>query len=305
MNLGEAKAKALSLMAEYSIDGIEISAAENADYLNRMNRFADTSQKEIAQVKKIPAVKYISQNMVPNQLGQLYAFELKQKRDTDLIETAVGSKAYYFEVDNLATIYIEERTSSGWVVLKTITNTTKNQFAKYKGLIQATNPSADIRIRFSGPYIYNTKNRCLYAYPFPSDEDVPEYSPYVKYEMPIDFMELQKVIHVKDSMAYGQMIDYYWETKRTFVANYFHNGSFQIHYFRYPQTITKDTPDTYEFEVDIEAQELIPFFLGARALMDENQTLAIQLMNEYQTKLSRLYTPEDFGITTITQNYVM
>jgi hypothetical protein len=305
MNLGEVKKKALSLMAEYSIDGVEISAAENADYLNRMNRFADIAQKEIAQVKKIPETKYISQNMVKNQLGQLYAFELKQKTDVDLIEKAAGSKSYYFEVDNVATVYIEELTSAGWVILQIINNTVKNQFTKHKGLILASNPSSEIRIRFSGPYIYNTKNRALYPYTFPSDEDVPDYTPYVKYEMPSDFMELQKVIHVKDSMAYGQMIDYYWESKRTFVANYFHSGSFQVHYYRYPTTITKDTVDTYEFEIDIEAQEAIPFFIGARCLMDENPTLAIQLMNEYQMKLSRLYSTEDFGTVTITQNYEM
>jgi hypothetical protein len=48
MNLGEMKKKALSLMAEYSIDGVPISAAENADYLNRMNLFANDAQFEIA-----------------------------------------------------------------------------------------------------------------------------------------------------------------------------------------------------------------------------------------------------------------
>ena len=123
--------------------------------------------------------------------------------------------------------------------------------------------------------------------------------------MPDDFYELNKVIYVHDPMAYGQMNDYYWENRKTFVANLFQAGSIQVHYFRYPTTITKDTPDTYEFEVDIEAQELIPMFVASRCLMDENATMAIQLMNEYQTKLSRLYTPEDFGTTTITQNYGM
>lgn len=48
MNLGEAKTRALSLMAEYSISGVVIPASRNADYLNRMNRFADDSQMEIS-----------------------------------------------------------------------------------------------------------------------------------------------------------------------------------------------------------------------------------------------------------------
>lgn len=52
MNLSEAKSKALSLMAEYSNDGVLIAAGENADYLNRMNRFANDAQFEIAE--KVP-----------------------------------------------------------------------------------------------------------------------------------------------------------------------------------------------------------------------------------------------------------
>jgi hypothetical protein len=48
MNLGEAKKRALSLIAEYSVDGAIISDSENADYLNRMNRFASDAQMEIS-----------------------------------------------------------------------------------------------------------------------------------------------------------------------------------------------------------------------------------------------------------------
>ena len=147
MDLQEMKAKALSLMAEYSVDGQEIGTSENADYLIRMNRFSDIAQKEVSQVKKIPAVYALSQNIIPNQISQLYAFQLKQKQKEDIIETAVGSKAYYFEVDNVADIYIEELTPTGWVTLTTINNTIKRQFTAYKGLINASNPSSQIRLK--------------------------------------------------------------------------------------------------------------------------------------------------------------
>lgn len=305
MNLSEVKDKALSLMAEYSIDGVEISAAENADYLNRMNRFCDISQKEVAQVKKIHAVFSISQNPVKSQIGLLQGFEIKQHLTTDIIDEQIGTKAYYFEVDNVATIYIEELTSAGWVVLETIQNTVKRQFTAYKGLITASSPSNKIRIRYSGLYPYNIRNRAMYEYSFPTASDVIDYRPYVKYQVPSDFMEIQRVMETADPRVYRNMIDYYWEGRNTFVVNYYYAGSFDIHYYRYPTTITKDTPATYELEVDVQAQEAIPFFIASRCLMDENPTLAIQLMNEYQTKLSRLYTQEDFSNTSITQNYVM
>lgn len=305
MNLREIKDKSLSLMAEYSIDGVEISAAENADYLNRMNRFADIAQKEISQVKKINAVFSISQNPIKSQLGLLQGFEIKQHLTTDIIDEQVGTKSYYFEVDNIATIYIEESTVNGWVVLETILNTVKRQFTAYKGLIVASSPSNKIRIRYSGIYPYNIRNRAMYEYSFPTASDVIDYRPYVKYQVPSDFMEIQKVMETSDPRVYRSMIDYYWEGRNTFVVNYYYHGSFDIHYYRYPVTITQSTIDTYELEVDVQAQEAIPFFVASRCLMDENPTLAIQLMNEYQTKLSRLYTQEDFSNTSITQNYVM
>lgn len=305
MNLREVKDKALSLMAEYSIDGVEISAAENADYLNRMNRFTDIAQKEISQVKKINAVFSISQNPIKSQLGLLQGFTIMQHLTKDIIDEQIGTKAYYFEVDNVATIYIEESTASGWVVLQTIENTVKRQFTAHKGLIAASNPSNKIRIRYSGLFPYNIRNRAMYEYSFPTASDVIDYRPYVKYQVPSDFMEIQKVIETSDPRVYRSMIDYYWEGRNTFVVNYYYNGSFDIHYYRYPVTITQSTIDTYELEVDVQAQEAIPFFVASRCLMDENPTLAIQLMNEYQTKLSRLYTIEDFSNTSITQNYVM
>jgi len=306
MNLGEAKRKALSLMAEYSVDGVPIPDGENADYLNRMNRFADMAQKEVAQVKKIHAVYSISNNPIKPQQGLLTGFEMRQHiPGNDIIDVYPGSKAYYFEVDNIADIYIEERTPDGWKVLETINNTVKGRFTAYRGLIQAENPQADIRLRFSGYFVYNIRHKALFEYWFPSAEDVPKYEPHVKYEMPPDFMELSKVIQRTETRQYREMISYFWEGRRTFVLNYYETGSFDIHYYRYPTTITQETDDTYEFEVDIEAQEAIPFFMGARAIMDENPTIGIQLLNEYQVKLSRMYTADDFGNTSITQNYGM
>lgn len=304
MNLGEAKKRALSLMAEYSVDGVPISDGENADYLNRMNRFADVAQKELAQVKKIHSVFSLSNNPIKPQQGLLQGFDIKQHLPgTDIIDMFQGSQAYYFEVDNVGDIYIEESTVSGWVPLVTINNTVKGQFTAYKGLINASNPLNQIRLRFSGNYVYNIRNKALFAYSFPSVQDVPDYRPYIKFQMPSDFMELQKVIQQGDPRTYIDMISFKWEGKKTFVLNYYDVGSFDVHYYRYPTTIDSTTPDTYDFEIDIEAQEAIPFFLGGHALMDENPTLAIQLLNEYQTKLSRLFTTDDFGITTITQNY--
>jgi len=59
MNLGDAKKRALALMAEYSIDGLQISKQENADYLNRMPFFAHEAQMDISARSGVTAVMSI------------------------------------------------------------------------------------------------------------------------------------------------------------------------------------------------------------------------------------------------------
>lgn len=288
MNLGEAKDKALSFMAEYSTDGVLTPDGDNADYLLRMNRFADFAQKEVATVKKIPATFMFTQKPIPNQLPLLYAMEVKQKLKEDLIETATGSRSYYFEVDNIATIHIEELINGNWEKLVSINHNEKGRFKAYKGLISPLRPNNQIRMRFTGPYVYATRNRALYEYTFPTADDIPSYTRYVEYEVPSDFYQLKKVMLATDPLAYNSVNDFFWKDKRTLKVNYFMFGEWEVHYYRYPQTITVDTPDTYEFEVDIEAQELIPLYVAGKSIMDENQGLGIQLMNEFQIRLAAL-----------------
>lgn len=291
MNLKTAKEKAIQLINEYSNNGSLISAAQNADYLNRMNNLADTAQKEIATVRKIHAVYNISQNPILNQLGLTKGFDIEQHLDTDHTTTvATGSKSYYFEVDRQATIYIEEQISGVWTVLQTISvPSSVREFTAYKGLITPSSSTNAVRIRFSGTYPYNIRYRALYAYTFPSASDVPDYRPYIRYTMPADFMELKKVSHETDPRQYVSLTDYKWEGKKTFVVNYYHKGGFIIEYYRLPTTITSSTDEnTYEFEVDVEAQELIPYYLGAHVIMDENQGIGTLLLNLYQSKLANL-----------------
>lgn len=303
MQLGESFQKALSLMAEYSTDGVLTPEGDNADYLLRMPRFADSAQKELATVKKIPATYTFSQNPIPNQLPILYAMAIKQHLNTDIIEQAVGSRAYYFEVDNIATIYIEECINGSWTVLNSINNTTKGQYTPYKGLVSPVNPNNQVRLRFGGQYLYNTRNRALYAYTFPTADDIPVYQRYVEYDMPADFYKLKKVMLTADPISYGPTNDYFWKNKRTLKANYFLSGEFEVHYFRYPTTITTDTSDSYEFEVDTDAQELIPLYIASKCIMDENQTLGLQLLNEFQVRLAMLDSGVEAEPATIKDVY--
>ena len=46
-------------------------------------------------------------------------------------------------------------------------------------------------------------------------------------------------------------------------------GEYIIEYFAMPQTITSDTPDTYEFEVSDDAANCLPFYVAAQHLLPD------------------------------------
>lgn len=303
MDLGTAKTKALQLIREYSNNGSVIGASQNADYLLSMNNIADMAQKEIAQVKRIHVSYSISQNPILNLLGMTKGFDMEQHLDTDHITTqGTGAKSYYFEVDRQSTIYIEEKISGVWTLLSTITvPSTVISFTAYKGLITPSSTLNVVRVRFSGSYPYNIRNRALYAYNFPDADAVPDYRPFVRYELPDDFMDMNRIGYEYDPRQYVSLSDYKREGRKTLLLNIYLKGSFLVQYYRLPTTITSTTLDSYIFEVDEDAAQAIPYYIASHVIIDENISISTQFMNMYQSKLANL-SPTDGTISSSIQN---
>lgn len=180
MDLGEAKKRALSLMAEYSLDGVLTPDGDNADYLNRMNRYASDAQIEICD--KLPI-------------------------ESSFIFTQVG-----------------------------------------------TNEEG-----------------------------------YNRYDLPDDFKE-RRYVNRNDE----RFDDYRIQNKKLILKKSI-SGTFEFFYYKYPFELKADSPDSYQFEVDLKAQHIIPYFLGGMALFDENQGLSDKLLNMYYSKLESLKAhDEDF-----------
>lgn len=304
INYGESKTKAIKLINEYSNNGGINSDAYLADFTLRFPDAAQAAQMEIATIKKIHAVYNFSQNAITPLGGRLSGFEEIQFLGTDYSnDVGLGAKSYYFEVDKQSTVYIEEETATGvWTILSTITiPNTVTYFTAYKGLITPVSALHNVRLRFSGTYPYNIRNRALWAYTFATAADVPDYRPYVKYTMPINAMEIKKIIQESDIRQYKSLSDYFIEGKTTVVVNYYYIGSFRVEYFQYPTVITPSTAEGFEFELDREAQELIPFSMAGQVLLTEDETrpLGVTLLNQYQNKLAGLSTEENASYAEI------
>lgn len=297
MTIAQSKQIALDLIIESVVNGVAVPAAKTYDYTLLHNVFADIAQKEIALRKKIHAVRSITQNPIVNQLGEYAGFDLQQHIATDLTDTqATGSQAYYFEVDDPATIYIEEETSTNvWTVLSVIVHVKRGAFTAFKGLIAPSSTSNNVRINFSGSYPYNIRNRALFSCAFANANDVPNYTPYTAYQINKNFRKLNKISYRGDNFVIDNYRDYRWEGKQTLLIDYYAKGSFDIYYYANPTTITSSTPDTHLYEVDIEAQTLIPIYVASKMVAEEKPTLSAILFNEYRMKLSELSDDDVMG----------
>ena len=309
MTIAEVIEKSIKLINYYSSAGTIITASDPnySDYVLRMPSLIDSAQKEIATTaKSIRKQHTISQNPIISQINNpYYNFDIVQHLKDDIIYSATGSKAYTFKVDNPSTIYIEESSDNGenWTTLDTITHTTpKGKFTEYKGLITLSDVENLARIRFGGNYVYNFRDIAMFDVNFASEDDIPQYQAYVEYTMPTDFYKLVNV-ETKGQYVEGKSFrpytDFYWNKTNVLSVNYYKTCEFDIDYIAYPATITDATATSTELEIDIEAQEAIPYYVASHMMIDENGNINNKLYAMYQGKVANLNDNTPNGSTQV------
>lgn len=306
MILSDFIVKVIKLINSYSNNGTLISPSNGnyQDYLLRIRSLADDCQKEVAKYVKIRKTHTITQNPITNLLGLHVGFDIVQHLPgTTTYYNASGAKSFYFEADRPCTWTFEESADNvTWTPLTgfydvngvntafngTIEVTGNTSYKAVKGLLTLTEKY--VRVSPSSSYVFNSRNRALFGYAFPSCADVPDYKPDIPYTMPSDFSELDRLTREDDQGQMTEWSDYKKLEEKVYGLNWFSNGQFTFHYFAVPETIDDTTPNDYEFEVDETAQTLIPYYVAGTILMtaEENQTAAAFLINRYDNKLSNL-----------------
>jgi hypothetical protein len=110
---------------------------------------------------------------------------------------------------------------------------------------------------------------------------VPENGLY-KISLPSDFRRF-KGLTLNGDDVYGFTI----ENGKVLIPTGY-EGSIELFYFKNPTQLTSETPDTYEFEVDIYTHSLIPLYVGGMVIAGENLTLSDRLLNMYYGRLGGL-----------------
>lgn len=321
LTLGQAKIDAIKHCNEFSNAGEEISTTDPnyLDLIYRMPQLANTSQMEIAKVSKIGDSFSISQNPIPNQLGTNAFDEVQHFPGTDYIYTAAGSQSFSIEIDGDCAIYFDEQISGVWTALSGmysldggtatafsgsiavtgLSATALQEFKNYRGLLTISSASNNVRMKVVPVYPMKSRYRALFAYLYPSAVKTPHCTAFISYDLPIDYMEFNKMMHAYDQRQFEENRDYKLTPDNKIHLNWFLTGQFDIHYWKLPTEITDSTLDSYEFEVRKDAQSAIPWFMGGMAIYPTNKSLGNRLVQQYYALIGNLDTPKTNTSTEI------
>lgn len=262
---------AMDLIDERLDDGT-ISPSDTIDYSVKTTGILNILQAELIKQGDVFSTHQISNKPVQNLLGDRSNFNIEAYEGNEITYECPGSvKAYYFEVDKDATVYIEDY-ANVWNTLATIIATPMaSGFTAYSGRVTPTSGATRSRIRLGGSYYYRTVNRALFGVPFAAAGDVPVYRPWVLKQMPSDFKSVNEIIN-EENTVYSQSAGYKWEGKRDLYMNYYYDGNIRIVYRPVPVLIAALT-DNMQVD-DVTARTIVPYGLAAQLMLNENPATA-------------------------------
>ncbi|OCZ54312.1 hypothetical protein [Dehalobacter sp. TeCB1] len=118
---------------------------------------------------------------------------------------------------------------------------------------------------------------------------------YTEYTMPANFFRLVKV--EKDF----EKIPFLWRGKNKYAVKSDLDGDIDFFYYAYPATIPDSVADNYNFEIDEEAAQAMPYYVASQLLIDDpiNKTVSSKLYSMYQGKLMNLTSPKTQGAKAV------
>lgn len=265
-----------SLLDEYTKKGVVISDDKVADILSKALVFINMGQRELYDTGNFFKEFKYSSYPVENLLGT--KFDTKEFNGTDEYfpntDGISGVTSYYFEVDDNATVEFEENQGGSWVAIETVTATSEQGFTAYKGLLTAT---GNVRMKITGSTYYRYKNLAMFDKLFSSVAKVPDYRPWVKLEMPTDFMNISRIVKESgnDYIIFG---DYQWRNQKDLFVTYDFEGEIIVSYKPIPADLTADTD---VLEIDDITADALAYYATAKIAPSEQPDLTNFMHEEY------------------------
>lgn len=285
--------KLATLQKMFAADGTTIPTDEStSDYIAGMPFVANEALQMIATagrfiVDRISIANTNAENMLTLPIGDVFSID----EGNDF--TIEGAKAYYFEAYGIGTATI----TVGSNVVATVDIPTSTGFVAYKGLIENTDDE-EVTLSFSSPYMLKIKNLAMYEDAFPTDESVPAYSKFLRYDMDAlatDFYMLDDAPIVYEGEGVGERYlntsEYEVEAGRYLLLPRDMVGNFLVFYKKYPTEITSSTSDDYVMPVLPEVFPLLPLYMASQLYKDDDNGVATSYRNEFEVAFGRLINP--------------
>ena len=294
----QTKRSTQAFLDELSSRGTLLPTTKVADLIMKLKYYVNPGAYELASTSgKLGASKYYVLNPVDNT--NVYdTSTIKKFTGTDFTVELVGAKAYYFQANGPAVIYVEEYVSSAWVALPTpLTITiasTVTELTEYRGLITAASTTNKIRLRFSGTSPYDYRNYKLYTYTWATAAEVQEHRPEFRFTLPTDFLKLNSMNIRKDVRQFVAFTPDKWEEPNYFWVNRFLGPcEIQLKYWRKPTELTwtepADISDSAVIDATADGEKILPLYLAMCALYAEKEAQAGAIaQNRWEIALSKL-----------------
>jgi hypothetical protein len=114
-----------------------------------------------------------------------------------------------------------------------------------------------------------------------------------RFKMPSDFAGFKELKN-----GDFQFTSFDWEGK-TMIIPVSYTGDFALWYYAFPAVYDATTPDSTELDIDLDLQQVIPYYVAGHVIIDENPSLAEFFLNEYNSKKNRQTVPKAITIENV------
>jgi hypothetical protein len=270
---------AMDLIDEREDSG-NLNESQTIGYRVKTPGIVNLLQSELIKQGDLFATYEISNRPITNELGFISNFDIREFIGEELtFEANRPAQAYYFEVDRVGTVYVEDFNGS-WNTLATITAVNNpSGFTAYKGIVTPSAGATRSRLRFGGSFYYRTVNRALFNVPFASSGDIPNYKPWTPYDMPMDFKSVNEIVEETPDRQYHNTSNYKWEGRNKLFVNYYFTGKIRIVYRPIPTLITA-MDDVLQLD-DVTCRTVVPYGLASHLMLEENPLTASYFNGRY------------------------
>ena len=167
-------------------------------------------------------------------------------------------------------------------------------YTAYKYLL--TNEDKEVvKVAFTSDYPLSVKNLAMYGATFPTENEIPAYSEYIRYdltEMVDDYymVDSSQVIYEGDANVsrYTATTDYFQEGFKVMLIHRDMPGNYKVYYKAYPPQITLETADDAVLALDPEVAALLPLYMASQLYKDDDVGIATIYRNEFEVAFERL-----------------